>query len=215
MPAVRAEGDAVDQRMAAKRRRAYSSPCAAPSARDRPVDLAHLAGNAVEPRRDAVLDARVARSCMPTQMPKNGRAFRSSASLIASTMPSTASRLRRQSAKAPSPGRTMRSARATTSGSDGDDDPLAASGPRDDVLEGLGRRPDVAGAVVDERDGHVAPSGAGKRPMTSPASGDGGFGGGGSGGGGGVGAAVSGAQSRKKRSSASHSRRPSTTPTSR
>ena len=60
---------------------------------------------------------RVAISCMPTQMPKNGRALERTASVIASSMPSTASRPLRQSAKAPTPGSTMRSARNTASGS--------------------------------------------------------------------------------------------------
>ena len=59
---------------------------------------------------------RSAMSCMPTQMPRNGRPRLWTRSLSASIMPSMASRPRRQSAKAPTPGSTMRSARATASG---------------------------------------------------------------------------------------------------
>jgi hypothetical protein len=54
---------------------------------------------------------------MPTQMPRNGRAFFRTVSFSASTMPGTASSPRRQSAKAPTPGSTTRSAAPTFSGS--------------------------------------------------------------------------------------------------
>src|SRR6185437_2463043 len=50
-------------------------------------------------------------------MPKNGRPLRRTASSSASSMPDTAARPRRQSAKAPTPGSTMRSALRTSSAS--------------------------------------------------------------------------------------------------
>jgi hypothetical protein len=56
-------------------------------------------------------------SCMPTQMPRKGRPASRTTRVSASTMPGTSYRPRRQSAKAPTPGRTMRSARATSAGS--------------------------------------------------------------------------------------------------
>jgi hypothetical protein len=52
---------------------------------------------------------------MPTQMPKNGRPRAITASLTASSSPGTAASPRRQSAKAPWPGSTMRSAAAASS----------------------------------------------------------------------------------------------------
>ena len=60
---------------------------------------------------------RSAMSCMPTQMPRNGRPCAITLSLSASTMPGTASRPRRQSANAPTPGSTTRSAWRTLLGS--------------------------------------------------------------------------------------------------
>ena len=47
----------------------------------------------------------------------------------------------------------------------------------DDMLEGLGRRTDVAGAVIDDGDGHALPPATGKRPTTWPASTEGVLGG--------------------------------------
>src|SRR3989338_6573828 len=63
---------------------------------------------------------------MPTQMPRKGRARMVTASSIASNSPPNAPKARRQDGKAPSPGSTIRSARATSSdrkeraGADGD-----------------------------------------------------------------------------------------------
>ena len=112
---------------------------------------------------------RVARSCMPTHMPRKGRPRRSTTSAIASTMPGTESRLRRQSAKAPSPGRTMRSACATSSGSDviitTDLRLPAAAIMRSKAFCGGA---EVAGAIVDEGDGHRPFPGDGKARL-SPA----------------------------------------------
>ena len=56
-----------------------------------------------------------AMSCMPTQMPRNGRALISTASTIAANAPE-ARNAAAQAGKAPSPGRTSRSAPAITSG---------------------------------------------------------------------------------------------------
>ena len=61
---------------------------------------------------------RVARSCMPTQMPRKGAPRVLAASVIASTMPSRACSAPMQAAKAPTPGSTTRSALATTSASE-------------------------------------------------------------------------------------------------
>ncbi len=57
-------------------------------------------------------------SCMPTQMPRNGKPRVITASFSASTMLGRAARPAMQSANAPTPGSTMRSAFATTSASD-------------------------------------------------------------------------------------------------
>ena len=69
-------------------------------------------------------------------------------------MPATASSPRRQSAKAPTPGSTTRSARATASGSlvttIGCVERRLARG----ALERLGGRVQIAGAVIDDGDGH-------------------------------------------------------------
>ena len=54
---------------------------------------------------------------MPTQMPRNGAPSFSTFSRNASTMPGTDDRPVMQSAKAPTPGSTMRSASLTTCGS--------------------------------------------------------------------------------------------------
>ena len=73
---------------------------------------------AIQPRPawSAELTPTLAINCMPTQMPRNGAPSFSTLSRRASTMPGTADRPRMQSAKAPTPGNTMRSARATASG---------------------------------------------------------------------------------------------------
>ena len=56
---------------------------------------------------------REAISCMPTQMPRNGAPRFTLASVIASMTPERASSASMQAEKAPTPGSTMRSARAT------------------------------------------------------------------------------------------------------
>ncbi len=65
-------------------------------------------------------------------------------------MPGTAARPRRQSAKAPTPGSTMRSAAATSSGRlvTTIASPIAALG--GGALERLGRRAQIARAVIDD-----------------------------------------------------------------
>ncbi len=55
---------------------------------------------------------------MPTQMPRNGAPAPITRASIASNSPSRAISPARHSAKAPTPGSTIRSARATASGSD-------------------------------------------------------------------------------------------------
>ena len=108
---------------------------------------------------------RSAISCMPTQMPKNGRPLLRTASSSASTMPSTASRPRRQSAKAPTPGSTTRSARATHGRVVGHHDRLIEAGLMRRALERLGGRVQIAGAVIDDGDAHRGAPGSGNRPM--------------------------------------------------
>ena len=162
---------------------------------------------------------RSARSCMPTQMPKNGRPFFSTASSIASTMPSTASSPRRQSAKAPTPGSTTRSARCHRARIVGYDNRLIEADVMRGALERLGRRVQVAGAVINDRHGHLAAPGSGNRPMMSGAGdvcgvGDGGAAGGpgGEAVGPGRGSEARRSQASKKRRSASSRLSPLTTP---
>ncbi len=111
---------------------------------------------------------RVAISCMPTQMPKNGRALTRTASVIASSMPSSASRPRRQSAKAPTPGSTMRSARNTDFGIARHHDLLRILHAPRGALERLRGRVQIAGAVIDDGNAHRDPPGSGNNPMMPP-----------------------------------------------
>ena len=82
-------------------------------------------------------------------------------------MPGIASSPRRQSAKAPTPGSTTRSARATCVGIAGDQDRLIVPALARGAFEGLGRRMQIAGAVVDDGDAHRPLPGSGNRPITS------------------------------------------------
>ena len=91
---------------------------------------------------------------MPTQMPRNGRPLPRTVSSSASTMPGTASSPRRQSAKAPTPGSTTRSARAHHVGIARHHDRLIVPGLARRALERLGGRVQIARAVVDDRDAH-------------------------------------------------------------
>ena len=118
---------------------------------------------------------RVAINCMPTQMPKNGRALTRTASVIASSMPSSESRPRRQSAKAPTPGSTMRSARNTASGSRVTTIFCGSSMRPRGALERLRRRVQIAGAVIDDGNAHRDPPGSGNNPMMPPCGSGGGF----------------------------------------
>ena len=86
-------------------------------------------------------------------------------------MPGTASSPRRQSAKAPTPGSTTRSARATASGSLRHHDRLIVPAFARGALERLGRRVQIARAVIDDGDAHRRAPGSGNRPMTSDAGG--------------------------------------------
>ena len=60
---------------------------------------------------------RSAINCMPTQIPRNGRPLSVTASLSASRIPGKRPRPAMQSAKAPTPGKTIRSALATLAAS--------------------------------------------------------------------------------------------------
>ena len=97
---------------------------------------------------------RSAISCMPTQMPRNGRPLPRTVSSSASTMPGTASSPRRQSAKAPTPGSTTRSARAHLVGIARHHDRLIVPALARGALERLGGRVQIARAVIDDRDAH-------------------------------------------------------------
>ena len=129
-----------------------------------PVDLA---GIQPSPSVTSYSRPRSAMSCMPTQMPRNGRPRARTLSLSASTMPPTASSPRRQSAKAPTPGSTTRSARRDLLGIAGHDDRLVQAGLARGALERLGRRMQIARAVIDDGDAHRAPPACGNRPRTS------------------------------------------------
>ena len=87
-------------------------------------------------------------------------------------MPGIASSPRRQSAKAPTPGSTTRSALRDLRRIAGDHNRLIVPALARGALERLGRRMQIAGAVVDDGDAHRSRPGSGNRPMTSD--GDGG-----------------------------------------
>ena len=82
-------------------------------------------------------------------------------------MPGMSSSPRRQSAKAPTPGSTTRSARATLSGSLVTTIGWSCAALARGALEGFGRRVQIAGAVIDDGDAHREPPGSGNRPITS------------------------------------------------
>ena len=139
------------------RARDYSSPYAGFSA---PGLLAfdrrrHRRRSSRDPGVTPCSSPRSANNCMPTQMPRKGAPRFSTASVMASTMPSMARRPRRQSAKAPTPGRTICSACRTTSGSlvttIGRVSPAFMRG----ALESLGGRMQIAGSVIDDGDAHL------------------------------------------------------------
>jgi hypothetical protein len=103
---------------------------------------------------------------MPTHTPKKGLPRSRTASVMASTMPGTGMEAARQSAKAPTPGSTMRSALATASGSEVT--AMVSSSPasraaRSNALAAECRLP---GAVIDDRDAHRLRSASGKKPIT-------------------------------------------------
>ena len=101
---------------------------------------------------------RLAMSCMPTQMPRNGTPAPITRSSSVSRMPVTASNPARQSAKAPTPGRTMRSALRTFSGSSVTRDLGIKPGFARRTLKSLGRRFEIARAVIDDGDAFAHPS---------------------------------------------------------
>ena len=134
-------------------------------------DAIDLAGDPAKPSVTSYSRPRSAKSCMPTQMPKNGRPLCRTASSSAPTMPSTASRPRRQSAKAPTPGSTTRSAFATTAGSLVTTMGWLEAGLVRGAFERFCGRVQVTGAVIDDRNAHRRAPGSGKSPITSGASG--------------------------------------------
>ena len=131
-------------------------------------DLVDLAGDPAEARRHLIFAAALGHQ-LHADADAEERPARAAArvSLSASTMPGISSSPRRQSAKAPTPGSTTRSARATSSGIVGDEDRLVVSAFARGALEGLRRRVQIAGAVVDDGDAHGFAPGSGNRPMMS------------------------------------------------
>ena len=146
---------------------ACSSPYAGSSARDRPARSASTSP-AIQPRPGVVSYSRprLAISCMPTQMPRNGRPLRRTASVKRLDHAGHARRGRaRQSANAPTPGSTMRSAARDRVGIGGDDDrPRRAPASRAARSKALRGRVQVARAVIDDGDAHRARSASGNRP---------------------------------------------------
>ena len=114
-----------------------------------------VAGDPAEPGMDAVLDAARGHQLHADTDAEERLAALDHLALQASTMPGTPSRPARQSAKAPTPGSTMRSAAATSFG-------LAVTSTRSSrarfargALEGLGGGAEIARAVIDDGDGHA------------------------------------------------------------
>ena len=81
------------------------------------IQRIHRSGKPAQPLMLAALGAGAHTSCMPTQMPRNGRPSSTTRASSAARSPSIAARPCAQSPKAPTPGRTIWSAHATTSGS--------------------------------------------------------------------------------------------------
>ena len=159
-------------------RRACSSPCAEFSA------PAIGRCDACRPRRESSQGPSVttysrprsAMSCMPTQMPRNGRPLARARWSPPAPRPcrGTASSPRRQSAKAPTPGSTTRSARAHLIRIARHHDRLIVSALlARRALERLRRRMQIARTIIDNRDAHVrtrimaALAARGNSPMTS------------------------------------------------
>ena len=139
--------------------RARSSPSAAaaapagPSRRSRP-------GSSRSPASTACSSPRSAISCMPDADAEERRAAPRSPPRSPARMPGTAPSPRAQSAKAPCPGSTIRSARATASGSAVTDDLGRDPGPLGGERQRARGGGEIAAAVVDHRDLHrSSPSG--------------------------------------------------------
>ncbi len=97
--------------------RSCSSRSAALSAWDRSARSARHPRNPAEALRDRLFQPALAMSCIPTQMPMNGRPSVSTAWRSASSMPGTACSPRGNRHRRRRPGSTTRSARRTISGS--------------------------------------------------------------------------------------------------
>ena len=114
------------------------------------LDGLDVALDPAEPRRDAELEAALGHQLRADADAEKRPALPRTVVSSASRMPATASTPALQSAKAPTPGSTMRSAASTAAGLsrdlDGDVGLALARRP----LEGLGRRVQVAGTVVDD-----------------------------------------------------------------
>ncbi len=176
---------------------------------------------AIQPRPSVTSYSRPrsARSCMPTQMPKNGRPLRRTASSSASTMPATAV----EPAPAIGKGADARQHHAIGARHHGrivgHDDRLIQPGFMRRALERFGGRVQIAGAVIDDSDAHRCAPGSGNRPtMPDVAALPGAAGCAGGGGGEGFGAAplrgeALPSQTSKKRRSASSRSSPLTMPT--
>ena len=125
--------------------------------RDFPADPA-------QPRRHAMFEAPIGQQLHAHADAEKGfRAFFARIRSTASSMPSMASRPRRQSAKAPTPGSTTRSAVATASGIAGDGLGCASPHARG-ALESFERGMKIARAIVDDGDAHDLSSWVGDRP---------------------------------------------------
>ena len=167
MQAVRAGLDAVEHRVVALRVQGVPAHMGDLQAPDRPARSA-LTSPPIQSRPGLVSYSRprVAMSCMPTQMPRNGRPRR--APPRSAPRPCRA----RRRARAGNPRRRRRpaarsrSARRTRVGIGGDRDGLGEARLARRALEGLGGRVQVARAVIDDRDAHRPRSASGKRPIT-------------------------------------------------
>ncbi len=110
---------------------------------------------------------RVAINCMPTQMPKNGRAFLRTASVIASTMPSTRIEPPAAIGEGADAGQHDAVGAIGHFGIAGYHDLLRILHAARGALERFRRRVQIAGAVIDDGDAHRDAPGCGNNPMIS------------------------------------------------
>ena len=154
------------------------------------------------PRASPCSSPRVANNCIPTQIPRNGLPLSITASTRAASIPEIFASPPRQSAKAPTPGNTTRSARRTTSGSSVTQiAPWKPSVSRAARSKAFTAELEVSRAVIDNRCRQTRDSSLGTTGV-------------GGGGGGGGGAGMAPRQLRKNISSASSTFSPTTTASS-